>query len=565
MRSQSAGSSPGTASAAKRALRGFPRAILGFGSPTAMTTPPRTLRSTHRTGLAPAITAHGRAVPRWSGRVALLLLVAALLAGGSAGKAGADGVNGYLAISAGGHFACGIRADHTLACWGDTLYGQDAVPAGRFTQLSAGEFHACALRTDGTAACWGYYGAATIAAPQGAFTQVAAGYATDCGLTTAGTLYCWNAATHVAAPAGQRLTAVSTGLHAICGLATAGVIRCGDEAEAAPGAPTPPGGAFTQISGSADQFCALRRDGTAACWGSSGEGPALAPPTSSFMQVSTGRAHACGLLATGNARCWGRDHDGETQAPPALFTQVSAGDDLSCGLRRDGSVQCWGSNVYGQLRPPHNLPNAAIYLANTFQSYGASVVRIGVAGSPRQETGLVIQADGRHAYVLTAGRLLRGVDPRRITIETPAGGGRQSATAMSLTAGAHTQDLLAVIAFPSRARYPGIAWGNSYRLVQDPAVFAFYLGPSGLAQPRRAPLTITAVDADRRDSLGSFWIEYAHAPAGAQPGDALITADGSLLGITIAVRADGTAEAVQSHWAAPVVQAQVTALVRQLG
>ena len=50
-------------------------------------------------------------------------------------------------MSAGALFTCGIRADHTLACWGYNFYGQvKQAPAGQFKQVSAGlSGHACAI------------------------------------------------------------------------------------------------------------------------------------------------------------------------------------------------------------------------------------------------------------------------------------------------------------------------------------------------------------------------------------------------------------------------------------
>jgi alpha-tubulin suppressor-like RCC1 family protein len=58
-------------------------------------------------------------------------------------------------VSAGAYFACGVRTDGALACWGDNRYGQAAPPTGTFQSVSAGYFFACGVRTDGTLACWG--------------------------------------------------------------------------------------------------------------------------------------------------------------------------------------------------------------------------------------------------------------------------------------------------------------------------------------------------------------------------------------------------------------------------
>jgi hypothetical protein len=294
--------------------------------------------------------------------------------------------------------------------------------------------------------------------------------------------------------------------------------------------------------------------------------PATPAPDIAFSQISVGRAHACGIDAGGNVTCWGEDLFGETRAPHDLYTQISAGDDLTCGLRRDGTVDCWGDNVYGQLIVPHNVPNAAIYLANTYQSYKRNLVQIMIKGTSTdaRETGLIIRTDSHFTYVLTAGRLLRGVDSKRVIVREPLRGVLYTAQALSLTPGVHTNAMLAIIAIPAQVGYATVPWGNSYRLVQDPTVFSFYLTAQPAVQPQHAPLTITAVGADRHDSLGSFWITYGNAPTRPQPGDALIRPDGTLVGITIAAQSSDTAIAVQSNWARPVVDAQIAALKQKI-
>ena len=53
----------------------------------------------------------------------------------------------FIQVSAGALFTCGVKADHTLACWGYNFYGQvKRAPEGEFKQVSAGlGGHACAI------------------------------------------------------------------------------------------------------------------------------------------------------------------------------------------------------------------------------------------------------------------------------------------------------------------------------------------------------------------------------------------------------------------------------------
>ena len=111
-------------------------------------------------------------------------------AGASIAAAPAGAVAG--SVDAGSFQTCGVRANGTLACWGDNDTGQVTPPPGTFTAVSAGRLphlrregerhprllglqrqrpgdpaaghlhrgkrrrrHSCGVRTNGTVACWG--------------------------------------------------------------------------------------------------------------------------------------------------------------------------------------------------------------------------------------------------------------------------------------------------------------------------------------------------------------------------------------------------------------------------
>ena len=60
-------------------------------------------------------------------------------------------------ISAGHSHSLALRADGSVACWGDNDNGE-APPAGvegDFVAVAAGSEHSLALRADGSVACWG--------------------------------------------------------------------------------------------------------------------------------------------------------------------------------------------------------------------------------------------------------------------------------------------------------------------------------------------------------------------------------------------------------------------------
>jgi len=62
----------------------------------------------------------------------------------------------FFQLQLDGDFACGIRTDHTIVCWGKN--GSDGLnpPSGAFISLSAGYNHVCAIRNEDNAlVCWG--------------------------------------------------------------------------------------------------------------------------------------------------------------------------------------------------------------------------------------------------------------------------------------------------------------------------------------------------------------------------------------------------------------------------
>ena len=70
-------------------------------------------------------------------------------------RRGQTPVRDLKAISAAYYFACGIRTDDTVACWGSNSHGEATPPSGTFKAISGGFDHTCAIRTNDTVACWG--------------------------------------------------------------------------------------------------------------------------------------------------------------------------------------------------------------------------------------------------------------------------------------------------------------------------------------------------------------------------------------------------------------------------
>jgi len=275
-------------------------------------------------------------------------------------------------VVAGAYHGCALRAEGTIACWGDNANGEASPPAGIYTQVSTRGETACALSQAGEASCWGLWG---LPAPGGPFVQVSAGNFTSCGLRPDGSLSCWGyGGFGVASPPSGNFTQVSVGRGHACALKDNGTIACwGTDVfgriSNTPGAPT--GRKFTQVSSGIVHSCALLDDGSAKCWGDNQFGqldvPAL-PAGVQYTQVSAGTAdfydpvysfHSCGLRSDGTAVCWGGGGQGQLNVPalPAgvTYTSISAGWFHSCASRSDGAVLCWGLYTAGQINVPPTL------------------------------------------------------------------------------------------------------------------------------------------------------------------------------------------------------------------
>jgi hypothetical protein len=191
--------------------------------------------------------------------------------------------------------------------------------------------------------------------------DVSAGYAHTCAIRADdGTLRCWGSPeaedesyasgwNAIDAPEGT-FTSVSSGYGFSCAIRTDGTLACWGANSYFQS--TPPEGTFLAVDAGWAHACGLRTDGTLECWGANGSGRAT-PPSGTYTAVSAGWEHSCAIRMDGTIVCWGANDNHESTPPGGTFVAVSAGTySHTCALRTDGTIACWGYNASHKAEPP---------------------------------------------------------------------------------------------------------------------------------------------------------------------------------------------------------------------
>ena len=326
--------------------------------------------------------------------------------------------------------ACGLRADGSVACWGDKYAG--LAPEGEFSALSTGETPTCGVRVEGSIECWGTDRGGSLRSWPGRFAAVGAAGTEVCGIHVGGRLECWDVNGEVWwEPNGEFGMVKALGRREACGLRTDGTIVCTERLDFFL---SPPEGAFTTFdvarttydvwpTESALYACGVRVGGELACWGKRTGRPyadidaALwSPPAGQFVDVATNPMYACAIGADGEVTCWGHekrcfgyndfDDDGicgvwaDHPVPAGPFTQIDSAPtkDLArirpvmCAVRRDGSVACWDDRD----KDPATSPSGRFTSVDVRSMCG---VRVGGEAVCWGDLGERVMADGPIASI----------------------------------------------------------------------------------------------------------------------------------------------------------------------
>ena len=250
------------------------------------------------------------------------------------------GLSNVVAISAGGNHALALRADGTVAAWGQNSSGQTSVPAGlsNVVAATAGSVHSLALQSDGTVVGWGAYG------PIPSYTNavaISAGYGQSLLLQADGTVVGWTPKGAMTLPGGlTNVVAISAG------------------------------GGYQGWS----HCVALRADGTLVAWGNNSVGQLTVPAgfAERHRDFRRRRQHAClpqrplarhYRRSRGTAPCLPAPTSCSARLPSANLPSVTSGTATARRSRARPAI--------GWCSPTRHPTNSGAYQLVATNAYGA--------------------------------------------------------------------------------------------------------------------------------------------------------------------------------------------------
>ncbi len=278
---------------------------------------------------------------------------------------------------------CAVKTDGSALCWGDNSYGQlgDGTLIGRAepsqvfglgsgttASISMGRMHTCALKIDGSVVCWGSNDTGT-----GGGGQIGHGDKSE-------TIRLFP--TQVKGLGPSSTVAISSSQNGTCAIKTDNSVVCWGETPPIGYIGTYAPVKISQILGAIKSLTigwkttfALKSNGSVVGWGQNycgqlgngrQEAGSLTQVTGlgpgSTAAVATDFMHSCALKTDGSVACWGCDGqtgDGTvlnryTPVQPVGLgagTTAAISDNASCAIKTDNSVVCWGTGD-----TPHSVP-----------------------------------------------------------------------------------------------------------------------------------------------------------------------------------------------------------------
>ncbi len=310
--------------------------------------------------------------------------------------------NNWNKISNGGQYACAIKNDGALWCWGSIGNGQlgtgdinqknsparESSNATNWLSVSANNSHTCAIKNDGSLWCWGAGGQGQLGAGNTTsrsypvressnatnWVSVSNGGSHACALKNNASLWCW-------------------------GVGTQGQLGTGNTGQqTSPTREVSNATNWANVSAGNSYTCAVKNDGSLWCWGTGGSGRLGTGDNNqqnspireisnanNWSHVSAGNAHTCAVKSDGSLWCWGYNYYGglgigntDQKSSPTReisnandWNSVSTGAYHTCAIKTDSSLWCWGFGSNGQLgagntidqnRPTREASNATDWI-----------------------------------------------------------------------------------------------------------------------------------------------------------------------------------------------------------
>ena len=278
---------------------------------------------------------------------------------------------GWMDITAGDEFACGIIGNGELRCWGGNgaAWVTD-MPQGSFTKVDAGYQFACALDTTGAVHCWGDDESGKVSgAPEGSFDEISVGHSHACAYNVGGDGECWGSnytsgAYHGAADIrSSNVLQMEAGHDITCIIDPDYITHCYglDTWTRISGMPTY-GGVDVVTTGYSQQCVVGAVHGGYQCTGVDGNYlrhtnyPDIEIPEAPFVDISSGIQFNCILNDAGEIGCWGSENQyGQLDVPTGYdwyWVKIDTTDRLTCALDDLGNARCWGRSRYGEIYVP---------------------------------------------------------------------------------------------------------------------------------------------------------------------------------------------------------------------
>ena len=259
------------------------------------------------------------------------------------------GLGNAVAVAAGGSHSLALRADGTIAAWGNGAN----VPSGltNVVAIAANSGFSLALRNDGTVVGWGF---SQIVPPPDLHdvVSIAAGRSHAVALRRDGTVVCWGDNTYgqTNVPVGlSNVIAIAGGLRWTFVLQQDGtLLSWGLNGGAQTNVPVNVTNVVSIASGTFN--LALNLDGTIAVAGL-GSNPVPADATNCVSIAAGFFNHAAAIREDATVLAWGDNSQGQTNVPPAAtnITQISCGTYHDLALSSDLLPMLWNAP------PPTNV------------------------------------------------------------------------------------------------------------------------------------------------------------------------------------------------------------------